>query len=465
MPAIANVDIYPQPQVVEVRKGNFAPQGNAVELQMRPGAPQWVQSATSMAAREVGRAAGRPIAVRSDRSFAAYTAVIGDRRADKPKPLQGDRSAPPGTSEQAYELDVQKDRIVIRAGGWAGLAYAMLTLIDCSAKGLECVRVSDRPRFGVRAVLLHLSYNQWQDKPDERRVYGYSDQLRFDRAVFDDAVALMAKLRMNMVVLDLGDAVRFRSHPEIAVKGALTTRQLKDMLDQCRRLGIEPIPKFNFATTHDIWLKQYEKMVGTEQYYRVCEDLITETCQLFDKPRFFHIGMDEEDLPNHRGLKLEHIVIREGQAWLDAVNRLDAAVRKNGSRAWMWADPLWPGRKDTVPAIPKHILVSDWNYSRQKEFPTFASIAEMGYDDIPAGSNWTEDENIALLARFAARRLDPKKVPGMLMTIWNPTTKNCRQNVLNAVSLSAGAFWNPDGPSRAPWPRDHKAGQLGKAAK
>ncbi len=462
MPTTATVDMYPQPRVVETRPGTFSFSGAAMNLRVRPGAPRWVEASTAMAAKEVERVTGKKVVVQADRGLAAYTAMIGNGNTAKPKPLRADRSLTPGTADQAYELEIQTDRIIIRAGGWPGMAYAMLTLMNCCQTDLACVRVSDQPRFGIRAFLLHLSYNQWKDKPDDRVVYGFSDKLRFDRAVFNDVVTLMAKLKMNMIVLDLGDAIRYRSHPEIAVKGALTPKQLVELLNQCRDLGIEPIPKLNFATTHDIWLKEYERMVGTEQYNRVCDDLIAEVCELFGRPRFFHIGMDEEDLPNHRGLKLEHIVIREGQVWLDAVKRFDQTIRKHGARTWMWADPLWPTREGPRPAIPKDILMSDWNYSRQKEFPTLKAIVDMGYDNIPAGANWSEDQNIYLLSRYAATQLDPKKVPGMLMTSWNPTLENCRHNLLNAVSLAAGVFWNPDGPSIAPWPRDHTAGQLDK---
>jgi hypothetical protein len=462
MPATQSIDMYPQPRAVEVRQGNFTASGDDVSLRLRPGAPQWVQAATAMAAKEVSRVIGRKVVVRPDRGFPAYTAAIAGRDSTKPKPLRADRSLPPGTADQGYEMEIRADRIVLRASGWAGLAYAMLSLLDCCNSGLGCARVSDSPRFGIRAFLVHLSYNQWKDKPDPAVVYGYSDKLRFDRPVFDDVVTLMARLKMNMIVLDLGDAIRYHSHPEIAVKGALTPKQLGELLRQCRDLGLEPIPKLNFATTHDVWLKEYRKMVGTEQYHRVCNDLITEVIALFDRPRFFHIGMDEEDLPNHRGLGLEHIVIREGQAWLDAVNRFDETIRKNGSRTWMWGDPLWPGRRETVLPIPKHILVSDWNYSDRKEYPTSTAIVKMGYDNIPTASNWTVDRNASLFSRFAAERLDPRKVPGMLMTVWNPTLQHSRHNLLNAVSLAAGAFWNPDGPSRAPWPRDHIGGQLRK---
>ena len=33
---------------------------------------------------------------------------------------------------------------------------------------------------------------------------------------------------MNMVVIDLGDGVKYESHPEIAVKGAWSTTELRE---------------------------------------------------------------------------------------------------------------------------------------------------------------------------------------------------------------------------------------------
>ncbi len=454
------VDIYPKPRSIKTHRGRFAPQRGPLTLRLAAGAPKWIKAATAIVGREIARAVRRRVTVRSDRRLVRCTATVDGAGVDPPKVIRADRSSPPGTADQAYEIDVQADRIAVRGSGWAGLGHGMMTLLDGCAGGLRRVRICDAPRFGIRAMLLHLSYNQWRDKPAKDMVYGYSDRLRFHKSVFDEAIALMARLRMNMVMLDLGDAIRYRSHPEIAVKGALTPAGLRRLLAQCRDLGIEPIPKLNFATTHDVWLKDYEKMVGTERYHRVCDDLIAEAIELFDGPRFFHIGMDEETIEHHRGLGLEHVVLREGQAWLDAVKRFDRTVRRHGARTWMWGDPLWPDREGPTPAIPKRILLSDWNYSRQKAFPTSAAIAKMGYDNVPAGANWTHDENVGLLARFAARRLDPKKVPGMLMTVWNPTLRNCRCNILNAISLAAGAFWNPEGPSLSPWPRDHSGGRL-----
>ena len=116
-----------------------------------------------------------------------------------------------------------------------------------------------------------------------------------------------------MVIIDLGDAIQYESHPEIAVKGAWTTDKLRTELAKMRKSGIEPIPKLNFATTHDIWMGEYSRMVSTTKYYSVCRDLISEVIDLFDRPRFFQLGMDEETAEHQR--RQDYAVIRQNDLW------------------------------------------------------------------------------------------------------------------------------------------------------
>ena len=73
--------------------------------------------------------------------------------------------------------------------------------------------------------LLHLSYNMWNDYvyPDPRDPYlMYQPYLRFDESLWNDLLRQMVQAGMNLVVLDLGDGVRYESHPEIAVQNAWT---------------------------------------------------------------------------------------------------------------------------------------------------------------------------------------------------------------------------------------------------
>ena len=79
----------------------------------------------------------------------------------------------------------------------------------------------------------------------------------------------MARAGMNMLVIDLGDGIRYESHPEIAVQGAWPPARLREELARLRALGLEPIPKLNFSTAHDAWLHDYSRMVSTPAYYKV----------------------------------------------------------------------------------------------------------------------------------------------------------------------------------------------------
>lgn len=131
--------------------------------------------------------------------------------------------------------------------------------------------------------LLHLSYNMWCDRlpaswgnyrPDQLHNVQVSDTLRFDDSLWRDVTERMAKAGKNMVVIDVGDAIEYASHPEISVKNAWSSTRLGEELARLRSLGLEPIPKLNFSTAHDQWLHDYSRMVSTPVYYKVCAEVI-----------------------------------------------------------------------------------------------------------------------------------------------------------------------------------------------
>jgi hypothetical protein len=187
--------------------------------------------------------------------------------------------------------------------------------------------------------LLHVSMNMWEDwRPANHPHPGrlFDPDLRCDDALWNELTQAMADAGMNLVVLDLGDAIRYESHPEIAVNGAWTTERLRSELTRLRGLGLEPIPKLNYGAAHDAWLKDYARMVSTRKYYEVCADLIAEVCALFDTPRLFHLGMDEENLDVQRDY--EHVVIRQHDLWWRDLYFLVEQVERAGSRPWIWSD-------------------------------------------------------------------------------------------------------------------------------
>jgi hypothetical protein len=193
--------------------------------------------------------------------------------------------------------------------------------------------------------------------------HGLRPDLTFDDDVWDTLLKDMAVAGINMVLIDLGDGSEYESHPEIAVKNAWKPERIRTELARMRKLGIEPIPKLNFATTHDIWLKDYSRMVSTDIYYTVCRDLIEEVSLLFDKPRFFHLGMDEE-LASYQ-TRQDYAVVRQNDLWWGDLYFLIGEVEKNGIRPWVWSDYAWHKPDVFFRKMPKSVLQSNWYYGSE----------------------------------------------------------------------------------------------------
>ena len=103
-----------------------------------------------------------------------------------------------------------------------------------------------------------------------------SDKMRFDYKVYNEYLEDMKKCGVNTIVIDVGDALKYKSHPEIAVEDAFTYEEMERELDRMAEMGFELIPKLNFSTAHDVWMKEYSRMVSTKKYYEVVKDLIDE---------------------------------------------------------------------------------------------------------------------------------------------------------------------------------------------
>ncbi len=292
----------------------------------------------------------------------------------------------------------------------------------------------------ITALLGPISYNMWCSQPRDDVHYGYSTKLRFSFEVYKRLVLRASEAGFNMIILDLGDGIAWKSHPEVTVENPISLDELQELLKFTRDAGLEPIPKLNFSTVHDIWLGEYERMVGTRAYHKLCSDLIDEAVELFHGPRFFHIGMDEETLPHHLSINLEYVVLRIGSLWVEAVERFNEDVRRNGAQAWIWGDCFWKGREETPPAVPNDIIISDWQYGNAPDYPSMRLIEELGYRQVPAGSNWTRKDNLSHLAEFTSKNLKPEGLLGLMQTVWHPMVPEHEPFYQEAIDVAAPTF-------------------------
>jgi hypothetical protein len=352
-------------------------------------------------------------------------------------------------------------RTFIKQMAAAGIASSMPALL---------LSQSEPAQKMIWANLLRLSYNhnRGPSVPMEYRedfnyttcqeawrwVQSYRPALTFDDVTWNVLLTEMAAVGMNMVVINLGDGVRYESHPELAVNNAWSPTKLRAELARMRKLGLEPIPKLNFSTAHHVWLGKYSRMVSTDIYYDVCRDLIREVCALFDYPRFFHLGMDEEKAPQTRQ---DHMVIRQHDLWWGDLYYFIGEVQKNGVRPWVWSDYAWWQPEVFFKKMPRSVLQSNWYYGARwdwraeeepgEKYPRWRTYVKMyhdleahGYDQVPTGSNHQNEHNMEATVEYCREAIERPRLYGFMTAPWRPVLPLCLERHKEAIGQMGRAI-------------------------
>ncbi len=282
--------------------------------------------------------------------------------------------------------------------------------------------------------LAHMGYNMWLEPTVDRLgIHGQKgwtddtdarDYLRFDEDYWRKLTAQLKEAGCSAILLDIGEAIQLESHPELAVKGSWSKAKMADELARLRAEGFAVYPKLNFSASHDQWLGEYSHMLSTSIYYKVTSDVIAEIAELFDKPAYFHLGMDEETA-GHQSHN-NYAVIRSGEQWWYDFKLLAAAVEKAGCRPWIWSDYAWHHEEDFFAHMSREVLQSNWYYGDFSD-KTYAGVAlydkleEAGYDQVPTGSNWSRPDNLTRTVGYCSGLIDPARLFGYMQTPWYPT--------------------------------------------
>ncbi len=306
--------------------------------------------------------------------------------------------------------------------------------------------------------MLKISTHMWGDESSPAAGWymdpPYRENNNTDLATWDETVKALAERQYNLVLVDVGDAIKYESHPEVSAPDAWSKDFLKKKLDEMRALGLEPVPKLNFSAGHDTWLKQYRRMVSTPAYYQVCADLIREVCEAFGGPSLFHLGFDEEDAAHQ--MTHENIVVRNGELWWHDLFYLCRECEKYGARPWIWSDYMWYHEKIFLEKMPKSVLQSNWVYARFQEYPetdrhywairAYEVLDQHGYDQIPTCSTWTCTENIEQTVGLGKDRLSPELLKGYLVAPWRFTYASERFRLLDDAErlYLARKKWYPE---------------------
>jgi len=323
----------------------------------------------------------------------------------------------------------------------------------------------------IKAVLLHLGNNMWCEwLPDD--LMKNTDMIKKDylpnlKIINKDeqwrrVTRRMAERKLNMLVIDIGEGLVYPSHPELSVEGSWSPDRLREEIVRLRGMGIEAIPKLNFSATHDGWLKHYHRMLTLPKYYEVVKDVIRDVAEVFDTPRFFHLGFDEER-PSY-AKNCNYFVMRAGEMWWHDFLYAIRCTEDCGCRPWVWSDYGWD-HPDYFTRCPKSVVQSNWYYDEclggfdlakdttphRKRLKEFWDLESAGFDQIPCGTNWVghervkagvgADDVIGKLVKLGREVVSDRHLLGFMMAPWAPcdTEENTRKN-LSGVDLFADAL-------------------------
>ena len=307
---------------------------------------------------------------------------------------------------------------------------------------------AELPKLGdIRALLLHLGHNMWCDwfppDIDTTGVKNLPDTvLRNKDDLWLKTTDYAIKKGVNMIVIDVGEGVVYPSHPELAITGSWSVEKLQAEVRRLRAIGVEAIPKLNFSTSHNGWLKQYRRMISTPTYYKVCEDVLRDVYEIFDHPRFIHIGCDEESASHQLNiLHYSYVVARTHEFWMHDYLHLVHTVEKLGARPWCWSDYGWR-HPEFLKRSPKSVVMSNWYYdewnggfdpktnktSDLERLVQFWDLEKAGFDQIPCGTNWAgegrrnlkigADDVMGRLVKTCREVIAPERLLGFLMAPW-----------------------------------------------
>src|SRR2546426_3080694 len=250
----------------------------------------------------------------------------------------------------------------------------------------------------------------------------------------------LAAAGVNVLVVEVGYSFEFQSHPELRPPQFISKTRAREVAKSARSSGIRLIPQLN-CLGHQSWgkttgqlLTKYPQLDETPGQFpenkgiycrswcpknpevnRIIFALIDELADAFEADAF-HVGMDEvfligsEYCPRCRGrapAKLfakavndlhRHIVGRrklEMLMWGDRL--LDAKTL--GYSKWEASENGTPGAMDL---IPRDIIICDWHYGKQANYPSVPLLLEKGFRVWPSG--WQPLEATTAFSVFSHRQ-------------------------------------------------------------
>ena len=196
--------------------------------------------------------------------------------------------------EEGYRLIVSSGKVTVEARTQVGLQYGVQTLVQLAQNAVElntslpAFEIKDYPSSSYRAIHIDLKNHM---KPKDY-LYHILDR--------------MAEYKLNAVVVEYEDKLKYENYPEIALPDALSVEEWSEWAEYAHRLNIDVSPLIqgighaDFILKHDEYKSLRENPASdwtccptNEDYYELQFGLYQTAIRATPHGKYLHVGGDE----------------------------------------------------------------------------------------------------------------------------------------------------------------------------
>lgn len=360
----------------------------------------------------------------------------------------GDTPLPILSEGKEYVLTVDDNGAAIVGKDYGGLMRGFMSLLMKIEQDQNAFRIratTEESNYKISNRMLHIC------------VFPEND-LYFIKKL----IRLAALCQYTHIIIEFWGTLRYDCLKELAWPQAFTKAQAKELIAECRELGMEPIPMFNqlgHATASRSWsgkhvvLDQNPKLqhlftpdgwvwnIENPEVRVLLKQVREELYDLFGEGEYMHIGCDEADFIAKNPVLYKKL--------LPYLQDLTCSVEREGRRPMLWMDMLlekgaFPncycvGDAEEVKkiraAVAKSSVFVDWQYEcTDTPIPSLVSLKNSGRDVM--GAPWFKAENYCA----HIQTISENDLHGIMLTTWN-TLRNQIHSILGcAKKCGASTF-------------------------
>ena len=351
---------------------------------------------------------------------------------------------------ESYSLEIKEEKIIINAIDSAGLLYGFISLNqlmeDAKAQELMLpkVEIFDAPKIAFRPIQIDVKHHL------EKKSYYYS--------LIDE----LAQLKINGIILEIEDKLKYKRRPEVASSDALTIEQWREISKYALDRNIEISPLVQ-GLGHASFVLKHEKNKPLRddpnsdwafnpldpKTYDLQFDLYLDAIEAFPHGKYLHVGGDEVQTSGRGSgkspLELNLIWLNKVTSFASKQNRIpifwdDMPLKQanlmgpiyNKKMSKAEVDSIWmanePNLNRFIEQFPKNCVYMRWNYhmaesyGNAKAMDWFSSNGFKVMGATAGQTRWTlmpqRESNIDQIRIFADQSIK-RNYNGLLLTLWD----------------------------------------------